>query len=189
MNDRRSHSHPPARHGARSDELPERSRMSDQHPPAGPPAWHGVPRDELPTRCPFGLTLLALLTGRHGFPAGEVLADNLNHGAIRYIRGANIEVDDKGDTCVVLWVPAFEDQQGHIRELEEPTEHVPIPESERWEIAELALAALGAAVPDSVVRLGFLTSDASFALPWHEYCRHYPHPPEFAFAFWDYEEG
>jgi hypothetical protein len=33
------------------------------------------------------------------------------------------------------------------------------------------------------VHLGFLTTDSSFAMPWHEYCRHYTHPPEFAMAF------
>jgi hypothetical protein len=177
----------PARHGATRDELPERSRGNHQRPPAGPPAWHGTPRDELPTRFPFGLTFLALLTGRRGFPAGEVLSDTLCNGAAGYIRGGEIETDAKGDTSVVLWVPAFKDQQGHIREQDEPAEHTRLDEDERWQIAELAFAALGAAMPDTVVRLGFLTDDGSVALPWNEYCRHYPHPPEFAFAFWDHD--
>lgn len=157
------------------------------HRPAAYPRWDGVPRDELPTRFPFGLTLVALLTGRRGFPAGEILSETLRYAAAGYIRGGKIETDDKGDTSVVLWVPAFKDQRGRTRELEEPTEHTPLSESERWQIAELALAGLGAAMPDTVVRLGFLTADASFALPWNEYCRHYPHPPEFALGYWDYE--
>jgi hypothetical protein len=52
---------------------------------------------------------------------------------------------------------------------------------------ELAFAALGAAMPDRVVHFGFLTANSSFALPWHEYCRHYPHPPEYALGYWEYE--
>lgn len=151
------------------------------------PVWDGVPRDELPLRPIFGLNLYVKLKGRHGFPAGEILADNLNRGALKYIRGTSIEVDDKGDTSVALWVPAFEDQQSENREREEPTEHIPLPESERWEIAELAFAALGAAMSDRVVNLGFLTPESSFVLDWYEYCRHYPHPPEFAFGYWEYE--
>jgi hypothetical protein len=158
--------------------------MSDQHP-GGPPAWDGVPRDELPTRFPFGLTLVALLQGRDGFPAGEVLSDTLRFGAAGYIRGGQIETDAKGDTSVVLWVPAFKDQQGYVRDEEESAEHTPLREIERWQIAEMALGALAAAMPDSVVRLGFLTADGSVALPWNDYCRRYTHPPEFAFAFWD----
>jgi hypothetical protein len=147
-----------------------------QHP-AEPPTWDGIPRDELPLRPTFGLDLLLKLKDQHGFPAGEILADNLNRGAINYIRGASIEVDDKGDTSVALWVPAFEDQQSENRERDEPTEHTPLPESERWEIAELAFAALGAAMPDRIINLGFLTPESSFVLDWHEYCRNYPIPP------------
>jgi hypothetical protein len=177
----------PARHGAPRDELPERSRGDHHQTAAGPPPWHGTPRDELPTRFPFGITFLALLIGRRGFPGGETLSDTLANGAGGYIRGGEIETDDKGDTCVVLWVPAFKDQQGYVRDEEESAEHTPLREIERWQIAEMALAALGAAMPDTVVRLGFLTPDASFALPWNEYCRHYPYPPEFAFAFWDHD--
>lgn len=151
------------------------------------PNWDGVPRDELPLRPVFGLDLFVILKDRRGFPAGEILADNLNRGAIKYIRGASIEVDDKGDTSVTLWVPAFEDQQSENRERDEPTEHVPISESERWEIAELAFAALGAAMSDRIIQFGFLTPESSFVLDWHEYCRHYPHPPEFAFGYWEYD--
>jgi PAS domain-containing protein len=161
--------------------------MKEHQPPAGPPAWHGTPRDELPTRFPFGLTFVALLQGRDGFPAGEVLSDTLCNGAAGYIRGGEIETDAKGDTSVVLWVPAFKDQQGYVRDEEEQAEHTPLREIERWQIAEMAFAALGAAMPDTVVRLGFLTADGSVARPWNEYCRHYRHPPEFAFAFWDHD--
>jgi hypothetical protein len=71
----------------------------------------------------------------------------------------------------------------------EPTEHVPLPETERWQVAELAFAALGAAMSDSIIHFGFLTNNSSFVLPWHEYCRHYPHPPEFAIGFWTNDEG
>ena len=82
--------------------------------PAGPggayPAWDGVRRDELPLRFPFGLALIALLKGRRGFPAGEILAVALNRGAVCYIRGGVIEADERGDTSVTLWVPAFADQ-------------------------------------------------------------------------------
>jgi hypothetical protein len=95
MNDQRSPSHPPARHGARSDEHPERSRRDHQRRPADPPAWHGTPRDELPTRFPFGLTLLALLQGRRGFPAGDILSDTLNRGTVGLIRGATIQLPSK----------------------------------------------------------------------------------------------
>jgi hypothetical protein len=150
--------------------------------------WDGIPRDELPMRFPFGVTLLALLKGRRGFPAGEVLSETLNRGAVSYIRGGQIETDERGGTSVALWVPAYADQQSDVREREEPAEHVPLPESERWEIAELALAALGAAMSDRIVHLGFLTAESSFVLDWHEYCRHYAHPPEFALGYWEYEE-
>jgi hypothetical protein len=162
--------------------------MNDQQRPGELPAWDGTPRNELPLRTVFGLDLLATLTNRHGFPAGEVLADNLNRGALRYIRGASIQVDDKDDTSVALWVPAFQDQQGENRERDDPTEHIALPAGERWEIAELALAALGAAMPDRATGLGFLTPDSSFVLDWHNYCHHYPHPPEFAFGYWDHVE-
>ena len=160
--------------------------------PAGPgayPAWDGVPRDELPLRFPFGLALIALLKDRHGFPAGEILAQTLNRGAVSYIRGGVIEAGERGDSSVTLWVPAFADQQTDAREREEPAEHVALGEGERWEITELAFAALGAAMPDRVVHFGFLTSEGSLALDWHEYCRHYPYPPEFALGYWEYEDS
>ena len=159
--------------------------------PPGPGAystWDGVPRDEVPLRFPFGLALIALLKDRRGFPAGEILAETLNRGAVNYIRGGVIEVDERGDTSVTLWVPAFADQQSDVREREGPAEHVPLGEGERWEIAELAFAALGAAMSDRVVHFGFLTPESSFVLDWHEYCRHYPHPPEFALGYWECEE-
>lgn len=159
--------------------------------PPGPgacPTWDGVPRDELPLRLVFGLDLLVILKRRRGFPAGEVLSETLNRGAVSYIRGALIDVDESGDTSVTLWVPAYADQRTEDRERDEPTKHVPLPESERWEIAEFALAALGAAGSDRVVHLGFLTPESSFVLDWHEYCRHYAHPPEFALGYWEYEE-
>jgi hypothetical protein len=162
--------------------------MNDQRRAADLPPWDGAPRDELPTRCPFGITLLAILKGRRGFPAGDILSDTLSYGAVNYVRGGEIETDDKGDTSVVLWVPAFKDQLGHVREQEEPAEHTPLSERERWRIAELAVSALGAAMSHVAVHFGFLTDDSSFAMPWYDYCRHYPHPPEFAMGFWDYDE-
>jgi hypothetical protein len=139
-------------------------------------------------RFPCGLTLLALLKGRRGFPAGEILFDTLNPGAISYIRGGKIDTDEDGDTSLTLWVPAFEDQQTYIWEREEPAEHVPLPEKDRWEIAGLALCALGAAMSHRVIYLGFLTPGSSFVLPWYEYCQAYTHPPEFAMGFWEYED-
>ena len=160
--------------------------MNDQHP-GERPAWDGVPLDELPLRLIKGLDLLAILEGRRGFPAGAVLSQNLNRGAVSHIRGAKIEVDENGDTSVTLWIPAFEDQTTNAAEQAEPTDHLPFSETERLEIAELAFAALGAAMPDRVVHFGFLTANSSFALPWHEYCRHYPHPPEYALGYWEYE--
>lgn len=161
--------------------------MNDQQRPGELPAWDGIPRDELPLRLIRGLDLLVILKSRRGFPAGEVLSEALNRGAVSHIRGADIEVDENGDTSVTLWVPAFEDQKTDAAEHAEPTNHVPLPETERWEIADLAFTALGAAMPHRVVHLGFLTADSSIALPWHEYCRHYPHPPEFALGYWEYE--
>jgi hypothetical protein len=163
--------------------------MTSAGPGGAYPAWDGVPREELPLRFPFGLALIALLKDRRGFPAGEVLAQTLNRGAVSYLRGGLIEVDERGDTSVTLWVPAFTDQQADAHEREEPAEHVPLGEGERWEIAELAFAALGAAMPDRVVHFGFLTPESSFALDWHEYCRHYPYPPEYALGYWEWEEG
>ncbi len=83
-------------------------------PPTEPnaqPAWDGIPRDELPLRLIRGLDLLVILKSRRGFPAGEVLSEALNRGAVSHIRGADIEVDENGDTSVTLWVPAFEDQE------------------------------------------------------------------------------
>ena len=59
--------------------------------------------------------------------------------------------------------------------------------SERWEIAEVAFAALGAADCDRIIHFGFLTAESSFVLDWHEYCRQYPHPPEYAFGYWEYD--
>jgi hypothetical protein len=137
-------------------------------------------------RFPFGITLLALLKGRHGFPAGEILSDTLIYGAANHIRGGEIVTHEEGDTSVTLWIPAFEDQRSEIRDREEPAEHTPLSEAERWEITELAFAALGASIPDRAVYFGFLTADSSFVLPWHEYCRHYEHPPEYAFGYWEY---
>ena len=55
---------------------------------------------------------------------------------------------------MALWVPAFEDQRSQIRDREEPAEHIPLSEAERWEIAELAFAALGTAIPDRAVYFG-----------------------------------
>lgn len=147
--------------------------------------WDGVPRDELPLRLTFGIDLIVILERR--FPAGKLLADTLNRVCVRHIRGADIDVNERGDASVALWIPAFEDQRSENRERDEPTEHVPISESERWEIAEVAFAALGAADSDRIIHFGFLTPESSFALDWHEWCRHYPHPPEYALGYWDYD--
>jgi len=155
--------------------------------PDGYPDWDGLPRDELPMRFPFGPTLLAVLTGRRGFPAGAILSETLRYGAVNYIRGGKVETDEDGGTFVTLWVPAYEDQESYIREREEPAPHIMLGESDRWEIAGLALSALGAAMSHRGVYLGFLTPDSSFARPWQDYCRHYTHPPEFALGFWEYD--
>ncbi len=40
-------------------------------------------------------------------------------------------------------------------------------------------------VADANIRV--LTTDSSFVLPWHQYCRHYDHPPEYAFGYWKYD--
>lgn len=96
------------------------------------PEWDGIPRNELPGRFPFGIALLAVLKGRHGFPAGEILSDTSTNGAANHIRGGQIDTDEDGDTSVALWVPAFEDQRSEIRDREEPAEHTPLSEAERW---------------------------------------------------------
>jgi hypothetical protein len=152
------------------------------------PDWDGVPRDELPLRPIFGLDLLVILKQR--FPDGETVAEILNWGTVHQIRGGEIVVgEDQSDAMVRLWVPAFEDQRTENRERDESTDHLPIAEGQRWFVAERALGTLAAAQPGRAVHLGFLTGDGSaYMLPWREYCQHYPHPPEFAFGYWEYEE-
>jgi len=148
------------------------------------PDWDGRPRDELPQRLIFGLDLLVILKQR--FPDGEALSEILNWGTLAHIRGGEVIVgEDQPDAMVRLWVPAFEDQQTDPRE---HAGHVPIDAASRWNVAELAFAAIAATLPHRSVHFGFLTDDdRAYMLPWREYTQHYPHPPEFAFGYWEYE--
>jgi hypothetical protein len=151
-------------------------------PPGTYPVWDGVPRDELGCRPIFGVDLLLALRERH--PEGEGLSEILNWGTLENIRGGEVVVNQEDRVAMVrLWVPAFEDQRGS-REQQAP--HVPISAEIRWSMAELALGALAASLPDRVVQLGFLENDGhAYMLPWREYCRAYSHPPEFALGYWE----
>lgn len=156
-------------------------------PPTQPnayPEWDGVPRDELGLRPMFGLDLLVALKER--FLEGEGLAEILNWGTVENMRGGEVVVNQEDRIAMVrLWVPAFEDQRTGSRE---QAAHVPISAENRWSTAELALGALAAALPHRAVHLGFLKDDGGlYMLPWREYCEHYPHPPEFAFGYWEYD--
>jgi hypothetical protein len=148
------------------------------------PEWDGIPRDELPRPIVAGLDLLVTLEGRQDFPAGQAVSEILNWGTVSHIRGGDVAVnEEQHDAMARLWVPAFEDQ---ATDAPEDADHVPIPAESRWGVAELAFAALAAALPHRPVLLGFLTNDDdAFMLPWREYCQHYPHPPEYALGYWE----
>ncbi|MFI4992440.1 MAG: hypothetical protein ACHQCH_02345 [Solirubrobacterales bacterium] len=148
------------------------------------PDWDGIPRDELPLRLTSGLDLIVTLEGTQNFPAAGALSEILNWGTISHIRGGEITANnEQHDAIARLWVPAFEDQ---TTDAPEDADHVPIHADARWAVAELAFAALAAALPHRSVFLGFLTNDDDrYMLPWREYCQHYEHPPEYALGYWE----